>query len=115
MKRDDDFLRKLLFRMEETDNPIYGAPDKLDGSNSKEIHHIRVLCDYGYVEQLSDHSYRLTGYGHDFIESIRDNNVWEKTKAAVAETGGSATIEMIKALATGFLKKKISEHTGVKI
>lgn len=26
MKRDDDFLRELLFRMEESDNPIHMAP-----------------------------------------------------------------------------------------
>ena len=115
MKRDDDFLRELLFRMEESDIPFYFAPNTLDGSNSKEIHHIRILCDYGYAEPLNEHAYRLTAYGHDFIESIRDNSVWEKTKAAVAETGGNATIEMNKTLPTGILKNKVSEHTGIEI
>ncbi|MDE0508892.1 MAG: DUF2513 domain-containing protein [Gammaproteobacteria bacterium] len=115
MKRDDDFLRELLIQMEESNDRIFIVPNTLDGANSKEIHHILILCDYGYAEQLNDHAYRLTAHGHDFIDSIRDDSVWEKTKAAVAETGGNATIEMIKTLATGFLKKKVSEHTGIEI
>ena len=115
MKRDDDFLRELLFQLEEYDAPHFIVPNTLDGSNSKKLHHIRILCDYGYVEQLNEHAYRLTAHGHDFIESIRDESVWIKTKAAVAETGGNATIEMVKKLATGFLKKKISDHTGIEI
>lgn len=115
MKRDDDFLRQLLFQMEEDDSPYFMVPNTIDGSNSKKLHHIRILCDYGYVEQLNEHAYRLTAYGHDFIQSIRDESVWVKTKAAVAETGGNATIEMLKTLATRFLKKKISVHTGIEI
>ena len=115
MKRDDDFLRQLLFQMEENDLPHLIVANTLDGSNSKKLHHIRILCDYAYVEQLNEHAYRLTAQGHDFIESIRDESIWLKTKAAVAETGGNATIEMLKILATGFLKKKISDHTGIEI
>ena len=56
---------------------------------------------------------RITFAGHDYLDSIRDDGIWNKTKQAVAETGGSATLEIIKSLATGFLKKKIEQHTGI--
>ena len=115
MKRDDNFLRQLLLKMEDNDAPSYIILNTLGGSNSKEIHHIRILCDCKYAEQLNDHEYRLTASGHDFIESIRDDGIWEKTKIAVAETGGNATIEIVKTLAAGFLKKKITDHIGIDI
>ena len=46
--------------------------------------------------QVSDSAYRLTSQGHDFIEAIRDKGIWEKTKEAVAETGGNASLGNIK-------------------
>ncbi|MDD8023056.1 MAG: DUF2513 domain-containing protein [Paracoccaceae bacterium] len=75
---------------------------------------------------LSDDEYRtmativpdrvmITFQGHDYLDAIRDQGVWEKTKAAVAETGGNATLEIVKALALGLLKKKISQHTGIDL
>lgn len=53
--------------------------------------------------------------GHDYLDAIRDQGIWEKTKSVVAETGGNATLEIVKALALGFLKNKISQHTGIDL
>ena len=33
---------------------------------------------------------------------LRDKGIWEKTKKAVTETGGNATLEMVKIIASGF-------------
>ena len=60
-------------------------------------------------------TYRLSNQGHDFIEAIRDKGIWEKTKKAVTETGGNATLEMVKIIASGFLKEKLSKHTGIEL
>ena len=67
------------------------------------------------MTQVNDHVFRMTNQGHDYLDAIRDNGIWTKTKAAVAETGGSATLEIVKALALGFLKKKIETHTGIQL
>ena len=56
----------------------------------------------------------LTNCGHDFLDSVRDPEIWNKTKAA-AEGIGGWTLDMMKDLASGFLKTKIKKHTGVEL
>lgn len=114
MQRDDEYIRDLLFEIEEQDDYLMLIPQTLN-SDRKKIYHAQLLCDSGYMIQISDAGYRLTSQGHDFISSIRDEGIWNKTKAAVAETGGNVTLEVLKSLAYGFLKKKISDHTGVEL
>ena len=120
MKRDNEYLRELLFEIESNDNYLIFVPLSLGMSAEEQRghYHVHLLCDVGYMVKASDSpnaGYRLTSQGHDFIEAIRDKGIWEKTKEAVAETGGNATLEMVKALASGLLKKKISEHTGIDV
>ena len=117
MQRDDEYIRDFLFEIEKQDDFLVLIPEFLDASPAerKKLYHAQLLCDSGYMIQISDTGYRLTAQGHDFISSIRDEGIWNKTKAAVAETGGNATLEVVKNLAYGFLKKKISDHTSVEL
>ena len=118
MKRDKEFLRELLFEIESSEEGIHlvdfnfhSPPNEL-----KKHYHLRLLCDSGYmVSNKEGSAYRLTAQGHDFIEAIRDDGIWEKTKKTVAETGGNATLEMVKVIAVGLLKNKISEHAGIEL
>ena len=117
MKRDNEYLRELLFKIESTDDDLFFVPLTLGMApeERKEHYHVQLLCDEGYMTQINDHAYRLTSEGHDFIGAIRDDGIWENTKKAVAETGGNATIEMLKSIALGLLKTKISKHTGIDV
>ena len=117
MQRDDEYIRDLLFEIEQQDDYLILIPQTFNASvaDRKKLYHVQLLCDSGYMIQISDAGYRLTSQGHDFISSIRDEGIWNKTKAAVAATGGNATLEVIKSLASGFLKKKISTHTGIEL
>ena len=117
MKRDNEYLRGLLFEIESNEDDLYFVTVTMGMSaeERKEFYHIQLLCDDGYVIQVSEDGYRLTAQGHDFIEAIRDEGIWEKTKKAVTETGGNATLEMVKIIAVGLLKKKISEHSGIEL
>lgn len=87
----------------------------MDPLERKRVGHIYLLTDAGLMIQVGHSSYRLTNEGHDYLESIRDEGIWSKTKKAVAETGGNATLEIIKDLAIGFLKKQISDRTGIDL
>lgn len=120
MKRDNDYLRELLFKTENSDDYLIFAIPTLGMSpgEQKAYYHIQLLSDAGYVVKVRDtenSGHRLTFQGHDFIEAIRDEGIWEKTKKTVAETGGNATLEMVKAIASGLLKKKLSEHAGIDL
>ena len=56
----------------------------------------------------------LTWAGHDFVDAIRDPQIWNETRKGL-EYAGSFTLDLVKALAKGFITKKIEEHTGVKL
>ncbi|UWQ10613.1 DUF2513 domain-containing protein [Aliiroseovarius crassostreae] len=138
MKRDLDIIRSILEKVENSDDEwmdvfvrwpfdadIYDYPEESDWSKTERAH-IRLLCDAGLVEvrQKYDSEYlkfeyaqemRLTYNGHDYIAAIQDDGIWNRTKQAVAETGGVATVEVVKSLAMGFAKKKLSEHTGLEL
>ena len=56
----------------------------------------------------------LTFAGHAFLDAVRDPRIWADVKAG-GKSIGAAGIEAFAALAKGFVKKKIEEHTGVKL
>ena len=56
----------------------------------------------------------LTWVGHEFLESVRDPEIWKQTKGA-ASSSGSYGLDTLKDLAKGFIKTKIKEHTGVDL
>ena len=66
-------------------------------------------------EACKDGFFYVTNQGQDYYDAIRSDSVWEKTKASVAETGGNATLDIVKQLAVGYLKKMISEKTGIEL
>lgn len=51
----------------------------------------------------------LTMYGHEYLETIRSNKVFDYVQDKINEIGGGATTEIIKALAIKFLK----DHFGI--
>lgn len=118
MKKDDDYIRKLLFEYEADDEWLLFVPGETFGSGNgerRERYHVLLMMDEGLLTLVGDGTMRITSAGHSYSAAIRDDGVWESTKAAVAETGGNAGLEIIKALATGFLRKKISQHTGIDL
>ena len=49
------------------------------------------------------------------MDAVRDEGIWEQTKSAVAAVGGNVTIEVIKSLAIGFVKKTVEKQTGLTL
>jgi hypothetical protein len=117
VKRDDDLLREILFSYKKKDDWLVAERNVMGMSaeQRKRLGHVYLLRDAGLIADVGRDTYRLTNAGHDYLEAVRDPGVWEKTKATVSETGGAATLEIVKALAVGFLKKKISQHTDIEL
>ena len=117
MKRDDDYLRQLLFEIEKDPDRIVMFPQfiSMPEEDIKRLYHAELLSDSGFLARISQYGFRLTNQGHDYIAAIRDEGVWAQTKRTVSETGGSATLDIIKQIAIAFLKKKISDQTGIDI
>jgi Hypothetical protein (DUF2513) len=129
MKRDMDLIRELLLKLEalpmgpggivtiapydeEVAVPGYD-PDQID-------YHLSQICKSGFIDEGGAHPmvgigfHCLTPTGHDFLDSVRDPEIWAKTKKG-AEAAKGFTVAILKDLAKGLVKKQIEEFTGVKL
>lgn len=119
MKRDNDLIRELLFRLEREEDYIsnsFVVHDDLSEEERREVGHIMLLADQGFVALSGKYGdqVRITNLGHDFLAAIRDETVWNKTKEA-AQTAGAATLGVIFDLAMAYGKKKLTETTGLSL
>lgn len=128
MKRDMDVIRSLLMRLENLNSNshrillISGADSELaipEVSPDTIDYHLALLRERGLIEPqeggtLDGGIYfrRLTWEGHDFVDAVRDDDIWHKTRHG-ALAAGSWTFDIVKELAKGFIKKQIEQRTGV--
>lgn len=115
MKRDMNLIRDILLRIEEHDDV------EVDCADDKLAFHLLILQEEDFVRGIvvqealngppmvqQTMSYvRLTAAGHDFLDTIRDEAVWQKTQAKVSTVGGGVAISVLTAIATEFLKQKL--------
>ncbi|PTW61672.1 uncharacterized protein DUF2513 [Breoghania corrubedonensis] len=116
MKRDDDYIRQMLFDIESSDEPYFLAPAYISMSpeDEKKHQHAELLCDAGFLHQVGDGVYRMTNQGHDYLAVIRSNQVWEKTKEGAAAIGG-ASLGIIRDLAVAYVKKEAATKLGIDL
>ncbi|MEM5467388.1 DUF2513 domain-containing protein [Celeribacter marinus] len=115
MKRDDEKLRELLFKVEAESDFLIIIPETLGmvEEDRIELYHAKLCCDAGLLLEVNNSVYRLTSQGHDYLDAIRSDTVWDKTKAGAAKVGGM-TLGMMKDLAVVYVKQEVAEKLGVK-
>lgn len=114
MKRDMDVIRKILMYIEGNfiDVALYNI--KIEGYDFKTIAYHCKLCfdaelisDYDgeYAEcEITDFGVgSLTWKGHEFLDKIKDDVIWSKTKKVMKENGIKFTIKAIEQVATKFI------------
>lgn len=129
MRRDMDLIRDLMLKLEAIETPggryIHIPPDSpeisIPGRTPEEIdYHLSLIdgamfVDSGGVDPGRGIALRgLTWSGHDFVDSVRDPAIWRATKDGAQKAGGFS-VDLLLALAKGLIKKKIEQHTGVKL
>jgi hypothetical protein len=113
MKRDDDYIRELLFEAEASLEPYLIAVQHLSMSSEqqKRHQHAELLCDAGFFTAVNSGVYRITNQGHDYLAAVRSDTIWEKTKGAARELGG-VTLGIMKDMAVAYLKQEAKEKFG---
>lgn len=121
MKMDKDLVREILITIEDSaDDPRGWITLELEGYSANHVsYHVQLLDEAGYIEaqnlsSLGKDGYewqpkRLTFQGHEFLDTIRDNELWRRTK----DTAKDLSIGGLKALfeiARAFGKQKLLEH-----
>lgn len=123
MKRDMELCRKILFAIEEEyeDVAIYNL--SIDGYTMKQVaYHCKVLHDGGYISSYkaqfaSDEIYSfivgsLTWEGHDFLDKIREDTVWAKTKDTIKSKGLPMVLDVIKDVASSIIASMTTAAIG---
>ena len=116
MKRDMDLVRKILLTIEsmETRYEHISVPDfPADVVN----HHVDLLISAGIVNGNRNLAFGrppkpivegLSWPGYDFLDAIRNESIWVKTKDFVKERElQSIPIELLKSVATEFAKQQL--------
>lgn len=114
MKRNMELVRLLLMRSE-GDAEAEKATEQF--SVEERAYHVQLLIDAGLVEGFVRRGpkaeftgaavSRLTWAGHDFLQSIRDDSLWNKAKKQVLQSGSSWTFDILKEWAKHEVKQKL--------
>ncbi len=122
MKRDLDLVRQLMlqiealpaappvqYRMSEIEDPVLLA-------------HLEMLIEAGLVNGRISRSQGargdvisvsgLTWQGHEWVEMVRGQSLWNEVKSAVLDGGGVLTFELARAMATKLLRARLALPPG---
>jgi hypothetical protein len=72
------------------------------------VHHVLLLESGGYIHQPQRHYYGMTWEGHEFLDKVRDPEIWRKTKAGATKLN-TWSVKLLGELATGYIKAKAVE------
>lgn len=119
MKLDKDAIRSILLAIEsDTGNPMIPKDIEIPGLSQQETaYHVELLAEAGFLEakrlvtfQLYDWKpTRLTYAGHEFLDTVRDNEIWRLTKEG-AQKVGAHSVTFLFEVGKAILKQKAVEH-----
>jgi len=122
MKRDLDLVRQLLLQIE---GMPAGPPAQYRASEIEDpvlLAHFELVLASGLVNGKISRSQSsrgdvisisgLTWEGHEWIEMVRSQSVWNETKSLLLGTGGALTYELTKAAASRILRARLDGGEG---
>lgn len=118
MKRDMDLVRLILLETERASTSFEIEKLVCDLYDMQVIaYHVEMLTAHGLLDAKINRAwgrdavggtiYALTWDGCDFLDAIREDKVWCKTKQVVKDTVGSTTLGVIKQTAITVATKLI--------
>lgn len=123
MKRDLDLVRRILLEVEDADDKVDINDLATPQHAMPEIaYHVQLMAHHGLIDArivyADDHDYigwvtALTWDGCDYLDAIRNDGVWRKTKEAVKEAVGTTTLAVVKQVAEKVAVELIMPAFGV--
>jgi hypothetical protein len=122
MRRDLDLVRQLLLQIEAL--PA-GPPAQYRAGEVEDpvlLAHLEMLIASGLVNGKISRSQGsrgdvisisgLTWEGHEWVEMVRSQGVWNETKTALVEHGGVMSFELARAVAARILRLRLGLPSG---
>lgn len=113
MKYDLDLLRNFLLRIEDADDflSVYHFLD-LCPDPKKVFFHLSLLADAGFIDYIDTSTKdgddmlvkRITFAGCEYLELIRSDSMWEKTKAKLTEIGGALSLTVVQEVVASIIR-----------
>lgn len=114
MQRDMDRIRSLLLYIEQNEK----LPGQEGDFNKVVVQHIHLLYEIGLIDGVFrsdtrgptyflDCNTRLTWRGYEFLDTVRDDDIWEQTKESISKKVGTASFEMTINVAKEFAMQKL--------
>jgi hypothetical protein len=125
MKRNWDTIREILTRLEDLPdtNSILELSDFANERAYEYSYHVELLIEAGLIEGEMSRTLgrgparfmakRLTWLGHEFLDSVRSDTVWNKTKTTFATKGIDMTFDLIKSVASDISAALIRGAAGI--
>ncbi|AYF20055.1 DUF2513 domain-containing protein [Vibrio parahaemolyticus] len=121
MKRDMELIRKLLLTIEENPRQL-----EVEGYDKNQVkYHALLLIEAGFLDgnvsdTLANTSVvpsfvsvnRLIWDGHEFLDNIRKEEVWNTIKTEFKDASISTVFSIGKQLTENYAKKKLSSLLG---
>lgn len=124
MKRDLDLIRDILLQIENTENGKRIYVDQLVEALNSEYdfntisYHVGLLEDSDYIVCERVHRagtmidgfiiYRMTNYGHDYLETVKDDSVYKETKSKLGSLFSNSSLEIVSKVASEIILSKIN-------
>lgn len=112
-----ELIRKILFKIEELyrGESIYKLEiDDYEQWIIKE--HCKLMYQQGLIEYVNDDDMdnspffyvgNLTNDGYDYLEKIRQDTVWNKTKEVITQKGLPMILDVVKKVATDIISSMV--------
>jgi hypothetical protein len=124
MQRNWDTIREILSRLEEvtTEQGCLRLSNFPEEKRVEVSYHMELLMEAGLVSgQMSKTigsgpydflAIRLTWQGHEFLDAIRSDTVWQKTKTSFLSKGVSMTFDLVKSVASDVAASYLKSTIG---
>jgi hypothetical protein len=125
MKRDWDVIRQVLVEVEALDDEsrgsaTYGRGEEQPEADSVKAAHALLLWKAGYLEGVDGATTMgpalfapdLSWAGHDLLDTLRSEAVWERIKITAKEKGLELTFDAVKALGRVALDYVLRQGAG---
>ena len=114
MKRDMELMRRILLAIEASndDEPNSIRLPRHEFDPLHIAHHIRLLQEGNLIHAVENRGtaivpHSLTWQGHEFLNAIRDNAIWETLKRFEALAGGDLPTVMLYELAMREMRNRL--------
>lgn len=124
MKRDLNLIRNILLETEAAPSDmltVYDIADKYHVDPDLVAYQLDLLAEAGFLKvrgltiawtpdtrKYDDERIdRLTLEGHNYLDAIRNDTVWQNTLAELRNIGISVSFEIVKEIASNYLKRML--------